>query len=189
VIKRKALIWLALACTAASFALMNWVGGQTVDEEQAMRLMKELVALEPNEVPGFDTKGGIIHRVDLERGRELRRKRWGLDFGSVSIELYQTLSRPSTRGKGKDAITIRACLLPDRDTAYKRALTLVETRGFLPGAEAPGRLPKGSWTGLPVGEKSWRFVPEIGKTYAGVAPGGILERGDECITLVGTCRF
>jgi len=160
--KRKALIWLALACTAASFALMNWVGGQTVDEEKAMRMMKEFVALEPNEVPGFDTKGGIVNRVVLGKGRRL-----GLELnGGVSIELYQTLSRPSSRGKGKDEINIRACLLPDRDTAYKVALLMTWTQlsGTLPG------LPEGSWTGLPIGEKSWRSVPEIGKIYTGISP-------------------
>jgi hypothetical protein len=140
-----------------------------------MRMMKEFVALEPNEVPGFDTKGGIVHREDLERGREFRKKGWRLDFGGVSIELYQTLSRPSTRGKGKDEINIRACLLPDRDTAYKMALTMTWTQRSL---TLPG-LPEGSWTGLPIGEKSWRFVPEIGKTYAGVAPGGILVVWDD----------
>jgi len=166
--KRKAFILLALACTAASFTLMNWVGGQTVNEEKAMRMMKEFVALEPNEVPGFDTKGGIVNRVVLGKGRILL---LGLELsGGVSIELYQTLSRPSTRGKGEDEINIRACLLPDRDTAYKVALTLVVTQSFLPGAEAPGRLPEGSWTGLPIGEKSWRSVPEIGKIYAGISP-------------------
>ncbi|MCS7265053.1 MAG: copper amine oxidase N-terminal domain-containing protein [Armatimonadetes bacterium] len=143
----------------ATFAFMstiriNLLEGQPMDEEQAMKLMKEFVALEPNEVPGFDTKGGVISRTATK---------WGV----MSLDLLQRLRRTGTGIPGLDPtdIVIKAFLLPNRDIAYQAAVLLTTSQRIYPDGAG---MPQGSWTGLPIGEKSWATVAKAEKPGPGL---------------------
>lgn len=117
-----------------------------MSEEQMMKLMKRFVALLPDEVPGFDTQGGVVERVDTK---------WGV----VGIRLLQRLYREERHKKTH--IKIWASLFPDRDIAYEAAVLSTTTQRAPIGQ--PG-MPEGSWSGFPVGEKVWSIVPrQIGE--------------------------
>ncbi len=122
---------------------LKQLGGQTMSEEQAMKMMKEFVALAPGEVPGFETGRRAVERVNTK---------WGV----VSIDLLQRLYRKETDGS-EVHIKIWASLLPDRDTAYKVAVLFTTSQRAPIGQ--PG-MPEGSWSGLPLGEKAWSMVPK-----------------------------
>jgi hypothetical protein len=127
---------------------LKQLGGQTMSEEQVMKMMKEFVTLAPGEVPGFETRGGIVERVNTK---------WGL----VNIRLLQRLHRKETDGS-EVHIKIWANLLPDRDTAYKVAVLFTTSQRAPIGQ--PG-MPEGSWSGLSIGEKVWFMVPkQIGES-------------------------
>lgn len=141
---------------------INILEGQKMDEERAMKLLKDFVALEHGEIPGFDAKA-IVHRVNLkERGYDKIPNIPVRNWDVTSIDLYQRLSRTGTGVIGRDPteIWIRVHLLPDQETAYWVAV-LATTSQVAPIGQ-PGLL-EGSWTGLPIGEKSW---------YSGVLPEG-----------------
>ncbi len=117
-----------------------WVGAQGEQSMKEKQVMQD-AEFSPEEVPGFDTRNGVVNRVDTK---------WGV----AATDLRQTLRRKGTRRPGKDPteIEIWARLLPDRNIAYQAAVVLTATQ-FAPVGQ-PG-MPEGSWTGLPVGEKSW----------------------------------
>ncbi|MGC8785134.1 MAG: stalk domain-containing protein [Armatimonadota bacterium] len=145
---------LPIVLAATSLVQFNLLEGQPVKDEKLLRSLTDVVALKSEEIPGFSTKGGISVFVDL--------KVYGYNLKGVSLDLYQTLSRQSAIGKGKDEINILARLLPNRDIAYQVAMASMNTNVFFPGAE-PGKFPKGSWTGLPIGEESWATAPKAGR--------------------------
>lgn len=134
----------------ASICALMWIkplGGQPMNEEKMMKLMKEFVALLPDEVPGFNTRGGIVERVNTK---------WGV----VGIDLLQGLYREERHrvaGRSSTHIRILASLLPERDTAYQVAVLFTESQ--LAPIGQPG-MPEGSWSGLPLGEKVWSMVPK-----------------------------
>ncbi|GBC98521.1 hypothetical protein HRbin17_01034 [bacterium HR17] len=118
---------------------INLLEGQQMDEG----LLKSLIALKSGEIPGFSTKGGVT-------------------FGTEKhLTLAQSLWRTGTGIPGKDPteIVFRLHFLPNREIAYQVALSeTVSQRIYLDGAG----MPEGSWTGLPVGEKSWATAPKSG---------------------------
>jgi len=115
---------------------------QPMNEEWMTELMEKFVILLPDEVPGFNTLGGIVKRKDTK---------WGV----VGVELLQRLYREE---KNKVTVMrIQACLLPVRDIAYQVAVLLTTTQQAPIGE--PG-MPEGSWSGLPIGEKVWSTVPK-----------------------------
>jgi Copper amine oxidase N-terminal domain. len=139
-------VWLIVSPVFVAICGLMWLkqlGGQTMSEEQAMKMMKEFVALAPGEVPGFETGNGIVERVNTK---------WGL----VNIRLLQRLYREETKGS-KTLIKIWANLLPNRDSAYEAAVLFTTTQRAPIGQ--PG-MPEGSWSGLPIGEKAWSTVPK-----------------------------
>lgn len=95
-----------------------------MEEEQAMKLLKDFVALAPNDVPGFDTKGGTTVRMPLD----LRSN--GFPWDGVRISLYQPLSRKGRGVPGRDPTEISIGLhrLPDRDIAYQMAVLFTTTQ-------------------------------------------------------------
>ncbi|GIV15378.1 MAG: hypothetical protein KatS3mg022_0813 [Armatimonadota bacterium] len=125
---------------------INILEGQKMDEVE--KLLKEFVALKPDEMPGFSTRGGFTFRTNTK---------WGV----MSLTLSQCLRRTGTGIIGRDPtdIIVRVHYFPDRKIAYEAAIWMTWTQLTL---EPPG-LPEGSWTGLPIGEKSW---------YSGVLPEG-----------------
>jgi hypothetical protein len=156
---------MAIVLLVVTFVGINFLEGQKMDEERTMKMLKDFVALKHGEVPDFDAKA-IVHRVNLkERGYdkiaeiipEITVKNWDV----TSIDLYQRLTRKGTGVIGKDPtdIFIRVHLLPDRETAYWVAV-LATTSQVAPIGQLG--LEEGSWTGLPIGEKSWRsgVLPE-----------------------------
>lgn len=149
---RKAMLFFVTLIWAILVGI-NLSEGQRMDEKQVMKLLKEFVALEPNEIHGFETRGGIVLPVNL--------KARGYEWDATSIDLYQRLTRTGTEIVGRDPtdIIIRLHLLPNRDIAYGMALWMTWTQTTL---KPPG-FPEGSWTGMPIGEKSW---------YSGVCPEG-----------------
>lgn len=132
------LVLLSLIVFAAANIIRS--EGQAMDEERILRLLRDFVALESNEVPGFETKGGVITRT-----------RW---WDTVSLNLYQSLRRKGVGVLGRDPtdILIKAFLLPNRDTAYQVAIDLTTSQLALTGKPGMG---EGSCTGMPIGEKSW----------------------------------
>jgi hypothetical protein len=156
---------MAIVLLVVTFVGINSLEGQKMDEERTMKMLKNFVALKHGEIPGFDAKA-IVHRVNLkERGydkiAEIIPKITVKNWDVTSIDLYQRLTRKGTGVIGKDPtdIFIRVHLLPDRETAYWVAV-LATTSQVAPIGQ-PG-LGEGSWTGLPIGEKSWRsgVLPE-----------------------------
>jgi hypothetical protein len=124
------------------FVGVNVLWGQKMDEERMMKLLREFVALEPYEVPEFDTRGGVTFR--------------NTDWGVVDLILAQKLHREGKGIPGRDPteIFIRLHYLPDLKIAYQVALSEAWTQRFFPGTLGP-TIPEGSWTGMPIGEKSW----------------------------------
>ncbi len=129
-----------------TIAGINILEGQKMDEVE--KLLQEFVALKPDEIPGFSTRGGFTFRTNTK---------WGV----MSLTLSQRLRRTGTGIIGRDPtdIIVRVHYFPDRKIAYEAAIWMTWTQLTL---EPPG-LPEGSWTGLPIGEKSW---------YSGVLPEG-----------------
>jgi hypothetical protein len=153
---------MAIVLLVVTFVGINFLEGQKMDEERTMKMLKNFIALKHGEVPGFDAKA-IVHRVNLkERGydkiAEIIPKITVKNWDVTSIDLYQRLTRKGTGVIGKDPtdIFIRVHLLPDREIAYWVAV-LATTSQLAPVGQ-PG-LPEGSWTGLPIGEKSWASAP------------------------------
>jgi hypothetical protein len=147
-----------LMLTGVIFLWGNLSEGQKMDEERMMRLLKEFVALESNELHGFGAKT-IVDRTNLkaygyDKIPNVPIKNWDV----TSIDLYQRLTRTETGMLGRDPTDIffRVHLLPDREIAYWVAV-LATTSQLAPVGQ-PG-LPEGSWTGLPIGEKSWASAP------------------------------
>jgi len=133
---------------------LNPLEGQRMDEERALKLLKDFVALHPDEIPaGFSTKGGVAFRTDTK---------WGV----VCLTLVQGLTRSGTGIPGRDPtdILIRLHLLPNREIAYQSAI-LDTTTQRAPIGEAG--LPEGSFSGLPIGEKSWYWALDPEKTKPG----------------------
>jgi len=153
---------MAIVLLVVTFVGINFLEGQKMDEERTMKMLKDFVALKHGEVPGFDAKA-IVHRVNLKESRydkiaEIIPKITVKNWDVTSIDLYQRLTRKGTGVIGKDPtdIFIRVHLLPDRETAYWVAV-LATTSQVAPIGQ-PG-LGEGSWTGLPIGEKSWASAP------------------------------
>jgi hypothetical protein len=149
---------MAIVLLVVTFVGINFLEGQKMDEERTMKMLKDFVALKHGEVPGFDAKA-IVHRVNLKESgydkiAEIIPKITVENWDVTSIDLYQRLTRKGTGVIGKDPtdIFIRVHLLPDRETAYWVAI-LTTTSQVAPIGQ-PG-LGEGSWTGLPIGEKSW----------------------------------
>jgi hypothetical protein len=138
---------LAVAVLVAVVVVVSLLEGQPMNEEQVMKFLKEFVALEPNEIPGFNPTKPFVRKWEAGKG----------------FSLYQSLFRKGTGIPGRDPteIFIHAGLATDRDTAYQAAISMIETQVFHFGAE-PGRISEGSWTGLPIGEKSWATAPKTG---------------------------
>ncbi len=130
-------------CITASIVGLNLLEGQNLNEEQVVKLLREFVALEPDEVPGFDTKEGIVTRWPTGKG----------------FSLLQRLFRQIKRMPGKEHtdILIRVSLASDRDIAYQAAIS--ETISQVRYPDGAG-MPEGSWTGFPIGEKSWATAPK-----------------------------
>ena len=128
-----------------TLAGINFLEGQKMDEERLEKLLKEFVALESDEIPGFSTKGGFTSRTNTK---------WGV----VSLNLFQRLRRTGTGAIGRDPtdILVRIHYFPDPKTAYEAAIWMTWTQRTL---QPPG-FPEGSWTGLPIGEKSWASAPD-----------------------------
>ncbi len=134
---------LVVACIMVGILSFGLLKGQTMSEERVMKLLKDFVALEPNEVTGFDTEGGVV-------------RSWATGKG---VFLLQGLSRKGDDVRGKDPteIRIRASLASDRNIAYQAAIS--ETTSHLLYPDGAG-MPQGSWTGLPIGERSWATAPK-----------------------------
>ncbi|MEM2568228.1 MAG: hypothetical protein QXH20_07160 [Candidatus Bathyarchaeia archaeon] len=119
---------------------INLLEGQQMDEG----LLKSLIALKSGEIPGFSTKGRVT-------------------FGTEKhLTLAQSLWRTGTGIPGKDPteIVIRLHFLPNREIAYQVALSETVSQRIYPDGAG---MPKGSWTGLPIGEKSWATAPKSGE--------------------------
>jgi hypothetical protein len=125
------------------------LGGQVMGEEQILKLLRGFIALEPDEVSGFKVKGRVTSRTNTK---------WGV----VSLNLFQTLIRTGINVPGRDPteIAVKFFLFPKREIAHEAALLLTTSQRVYPDSAG---MPKGSWTGLPIGEKSW---------YSGVFPEG-----------------
>ncbi len=129
----------------ASFALL---GGATMptDAERLM-LLKDAVAVQPSETPNFQRKGPLAFHPEEQKDK---------------LILVQGLVRqiPNLPGKERTDIIIRLFVLPNREMGYEAALSSTTSQRIYPDGAG---MPQGSWTGLPIGEKSW---------YSGVLPEG-----------------
>ena len=112
--------------------------------ERVERMLKEFVALTPDELPNFTTKGGITFHPQGQKDR---------------LIFVQGLTRKITGVPGKERIDIivRLSLLPNREMAYEGALSATTSQLIYPDGAG---MPQGSWTGLPIGEKSWATAPD-----------------------------
>ena len=159
------MLWLLIAiCIMGSIVGFSLLEGQMMDEERMQKSLKDFVALEPDEISGFDTRGGVTNRY---------KTRWNV----VAIDLYQTLRRKGTGVPGKDPtdISITASLLPNRNIAYEAAVLMTTSQvGYPDGAG----MPQGSWTGLPIGEKSWATAPNAEKPAPGVGTADLVVWND-----------
>jgi hypothetical protein len=131
-----------LTTCVVSFTLL---GGQTMPEavERLLRL-KDFIALKPDEIPDFNTKGAITFHPAGQKDR---------------LMLVQGLVRqiPNLPGKERTDIIIRLSLLPNPEMAYEAALSSTTSQRIYPDGAG---MPQGSWTGLPIGKKSWATAPD-----------------------------
>jgi len=148
------LILMTLTLLSVTLIGLNPLEGQRMDEERALKLLRDFVALYPDEIPGgFSTKGGFTFRTDTK---------WGV----VCLTLVQRLTRSGTGIPGRDPtdILIRLHLLPNRKIAYQSAILDTATQRAAIGEAG---LPEGSFSGLPIGEKSWYWALDPEKTKPG----------------------
>lgn len=135
---------------AACGLVLAWAqGASPMTPEETMRA----AALAAGEVPGFSAQGSIVEHKDTK---------WGVK----DTRLLQTLKREGTGVNGRKPTFIRiwAFLLPGADMAYELA---TEYAGTTPIVRGKPRLhshwlAEGSWSGLPIGEKSWESAPRTG---------------------------
>ncbi len=122
-------------------------GGQPMKEEHLMKLLNDFVALKPGEISGFDART-IVKREDTK---------WGV----AAVVLMQGLRRKGTGKPGRDPTEIGILLgvFPSREIAYEAALGFTVSQRYYPDGAG---MPQGSWTGLPIGEKSWATAPKTG---------------------------
>ncbi len=133
--------------SAICLVTLALLGGQPMKEEHLMKLLKDFVALKPREISGFDAHT-VVQRVDTK---------WGVTI----VRLLQGLRRKGTGKPGRDpteiGIWFEVC--PSRDVAYEGALGFTTSQRIYPDGAG---MPQGSWTGLPIGEKSWATAPGEG---------------------------
>ncbi len=104
---------------------------------------KDFIALKPDEISNFNTKGAITFHPAGQKDR---------------LMLVQGLVRqiPNLPGKERTDIIIRLSLLPNPEMAYEAALSSTTSQRIYPDGAG---MPQGSWTGLPIGERSWATAP------------------------------
>ncbi len=156
-------IMIILLLAVISTAILIGAGlmkAQPEDEKEMLMAMEESVALKPGEVPGFDAKT-IVHRGNLRK------------WNATVINLYQGLSRKGTGIPGRDPteIVIQAHLLPDREIAHQVAISRTQSQLVYPDGAG---MPQGSWTGLPIGEKSWATAPRAKEPGPGLGTASLV---------------
>ncbi|MEJ5251339.1 MAG: hypothetical protein HPY54_03355 [Chthonomonadetes bacterium] len=129
--------------------------------------LRASVALQPDEVPGFN-KARNSNVVPL--GGKIFAQRLASPFaehsplhaklqGVETIYFLQSLRRDGNGRAGRDPSFLEVTLMiyPGRDLAHDAGILTTESQTAPPGE--PG-MPEGSFTGLPVGEKSWATAPK-----------------------------
>ena len=136
-------------------------------DERVERLLKDFVALTPDEMPNFTTKGGITFHPEGQKDR---------------LIFVQGLTRKimGVPGKERTEIIVRLYLLPNREMAHEGAISLTTSQLIYPDGAG---MPQGSWTGLPIGEKSWATAPDPKEPPAPGIGTAVLVVWDDRLTL------
>jgi len=105
---------------------------------------KDFIALKPDEFPNFNTKGMNAFHPAGQKDR---------------LILVQGLTWhiPNFPGKERTDIVIRLSIFPTPEMAHEAALSSTTSQRIYPDGAG---MPQGSWTGLPLGEKSWATAPD-----------------------------
>jgi len=130
-------------CISAGVLSFGFLRGQTM-AERVERLLRESVSLAPDDLPSFTTKGGMTYHPAGQKDR---------------LIFVQRLTRKSTGVPGKERadIIVRLGFLPNREMAYESALSQTTSQRIYPDGAG---MPQGSWTSLPIGQKSWATAPD-----------------------------
>lgn len=169
-------VGLIIAATLGGVLWMRGDSGQSGHSERDthtsnasfMENLKGLIALQPNEIPGFDQArtagdfwGGkvFLRRLDIY-GVDKAAKRAYTKWKDIeAIYFLQSIQR---NGRGRSAkapcfLDVTLSIYPQRNVAQD-ASVLFTTSQMAQIGEAG--MPEGSFTGLPLGEKSWATAPK-----------------------------
>ena len=147
----------AIILIATGIVGLNLIEDQQMSENRLMQWLRDFVALTSEEIPPFATRGGyaIQHKGRLFHVGE----------PITTIQLRQELRRKGVKPGDPTEIRVMADICSNPNLAYKVAIARTESQFALPGQ--PG-MPEGSWTGLPIGEKSWATASKASEPGPGL---------------------
>lgn len=169
-------VGLTIAATLGGVLWMRGDSGQSRRSERdthssnafLMENLKGLIALQPNEIPGFDqarTVGGLsngkvfLRRLDIY-GVDKATKRAYTKWKDIEAIYYlQSIQRNGGGRSGKSPcfLDVTLSIYPQRNVAQDASVLFTTSQMAQIGE--PG-MPEGSFTGLPLGEKSWATAPK-----------------------------